>query len=221
VRTGALRYLMAGAGRARQHRAALSLSTLLIGYNSSLNLTVAASVEALVRGVLEANQRFAETARARLHIERLEIVELYIDTAISAVHALRELSATLARQARLADITLNCQTRLVEGDGLRPRLADTRNASYWPRLIVTDARDDDPCTRGTPVALRTDADQPARAEPGRPRMADCLKFLYVGQRARAESVVQQRQPGLIEAIVQQHNGSPVWNEHIGRMLFPT
>ena len=37
--------------------------------------------------------------------------------------------------------------------------------------------------------------------------------------ARAESVVQQRQPGLIEAIVQQHNGSPVWIEHIGRMLF--
>lgn len=219
VRTGALRYLMQAQDVLGSAERALSLSTLLIGYNSSLNLTVAASVEALVRGVLEANQRFAETARARLHIERLEIVELYIDTAISAVHALRDLSATLARQARLADLALHCQTRLVEGDGLRPRLADTRNASYWPRLIVTDARDDDPCTRGTPVAPRTDADPPARAEPGRPRMADCLKFLYVGQRARAESVVQQRQPGLIEAIVQQHNGSPVWNEHIGRMLF--
>jgi len=206
VRTGALRYLMQAQDVLGSAERALSLSTLLIGYNSSLHLTVAASVEALVRGVLEANQRFAETARARLHIARLEIVELYLDTAISAVHALRELSATLARQARLADLALHCQTRLVEGDGLRPRLTDTRSTSYWPRLMVT-------------AVPQTDASPPTRPEPDRPRMADCLKFLYVGQRARAESVVQQRQPGLIEAIVQQHNGSPVWNEHIGRMLF--
>jgi hypothetical protein len=211
VRTGALRYLLQAQDVLGSAERALSLSTLLIGYNSSLNLSVAASVEALVRGVLEANQRFAETARARLHIARLEIVELYLDTAISATHALRELSATLARQARLADLTLHCQTRLAEGDGLRPRLADTRSTSYWPRLIVTDARDNAPGTGTTVAAPPT--------EPGQPRMADCLKFLYVGQRARAESVVQQRQPGLIEAIVQQHNGSPAWNEHIGRMLF--
>ncbi|WP_310459840.1 CHAT domain-containing protein [Sphaerotilus sp.] len=220
VRTGALRYLMQAQDVLGGAERALSLSTLLIGYNSSLNLTVAASVDALVRGVLEANQRFAETARARLHIERLEIVEMYLDTAISAVHALRSLAGTLSTQARLADIALTCQTRLVEGDGLRPRLADTRNASYWPRLIVTDARTGQPCQDGNgsmtgSVATDTTGD----ASDGRPRMADCLRFLYVGQRARAESVVQQRQPGLIEALVQQHNGSPVWNEHIGRMLF--
>jgi hypothetical protein len=216
VRTGALRYLMQAQDVLGSAERALSLSTLLIGYNSSLNLTVAASVEALVRGVLEANQRFAETARARLHVERLEIVEMYLDTAISAVHALRGLAGTLATQARQADIALTCQTRLVEGDGLRPRLADTRNASYWPRLIVTDARTQTACVDGT----RTNAaDMSPAAREGSPRMADCLKFLYVGQRARAESVVQQRQPGLIEALVQQHSGSPVWNEHIGRMLF--
>jgi hypothetical protein len=224
VRTGALRYLMQAQDVLGGAERALSLSTLLIGYNSSLNLTVAASVEALVRGVLEANQRFAETARARLHIERLEIVEMYLDTAISAVHALRSLAGTLSTQARLADIALTCQTRLVEGDGLRPRLADTRNASYWPRLIVTDARTDQPCQDGSgsvdPSATTSPRHSPT-ADPGdgQPRMADCLRFLYVGQRARAESVVQQRQPGLIEALVQQHNGSPAWNEHIGRMLF--
>lgn len=223
VRTGALRYLMQAQDVLGSAERALSLSTLLIGYNSSLNLTVAASVEALVRGVLEANQRFAETARARLHIDRLEIVEMYLDTAISAVHALRELAGTLSTQARLADIALTCQTRLVEGDGLRPRLADTRNTTYWPRLIVTDARTDQPCRDGYGHGTSTNGDDGNRiaAEPGdaRPPTADCLRFLYVGQRARAESVVQQRQPGLIEAIVQQHNGSPVWNEHIGRMLF--
>ncbi len=50
-------------------------------------------------------------------------------------------------------------------------------------------------------------------------LADNLRFLYVGQRARAESVVQQRQPGLIETLVRQQIHITAWQEDIGRMLF--
>ncbi|MGS0757838.1 hypothetical protein ACVBEH_26120, partial [Roseateles sp. GG27B] len=50
-------------------------------------------------------------------------------------------------------------------------------------------------------------------------VADRLRFLYVGQRARAESVALQRQPGLIERLVAQQIGNPIWNEDFGRMLF--
>ena len=50
-------------------------------------------------------------------------------------------------------------------------------------------------------------------------LADTLKYLYLGQRARAESQLQQRQPGLIERLVQQQISSTVWNEDFGRMLF--
>ena len=53
------------------------LATLLLGYNSSANLTVGASVEALVRGVLEANARFYETTRLNIRVAQLDIVELY------------------------------------------------------------------------------------------------------------------------------------------------
>ena len=75
------------------------LATLLLGYNSSANLTVEASMEALVRGVMEGNARFYETTRLNIRVGRLDIVELYIDTAITAVYALRHLEARLAAQA--------------------------------------------------------------------------------------------------------------------------
>ena len=60
---------------------------------------------------------------------------------------------------------------------------------------------------------------PAHRRRGRAALADALRFLYVGQRARAESVVQQRQPGLIEALVRQQIHNTAWQEDIGRMLF--
>ena len=93
---------------------------------------------------------------------------------------------------------------------MRQRLFDGGSQSYWPRLIVTDAdRDDDDTAPLEAAAQRR----------GRTGLAERLRFLYVGQRARAEAVVQQRQPGLIEALVRQQIHSTAWQEDIGRMLF--
>ena len=119
-------------------RARCSLSTLLLGYNSSANLTVAASVEALVSGVMEANARFDETTRLDIRIARLDIVELYVDTAITATYALRHLQERLAAQAALQQTQLVCRAELERGEGVRQRLFDAGNGAYWPRLIVTD-----------------------------------------------------------------------------------
>ena len=77
----------------------VSLATLLLGYNSSANLTVGASVEALVRGVIDANAKFYETTRLNIRVGKLDIVELYLDTAITAVYALRQMAGRLALQA--------------------------------------------------------------------------------------------------------------------------
>ncbi len=108
---------------------------------------------------------------------------------------------------------------LVHGDGLRQRLFDNRDASYWPRLIVTDDDRDD--ARCPPECYER---PPAAAVSGgavvpRTRLADNLRFLFVGQRARAESLLQQRQPGLIEALVRQQIHIAVWHPDFGRMLF--
>ncbi|MBM4259759.1 MAG: CHAT domain-containing protein [Deltaproteobacteria bacterium] len=229
VRTGVLRYLLQVVDVLGESERDLSLATLLIGYNSSANLAVSASVEALVTGVMEANAKFNEAARLNIRVANLDIVELYLDTAITAVYALRELQPRLADRAASLKTTLVIHPELKAGDGLRQRLFDDRNSSYWPRLIVTDAdRNDAECppecdeqrsvsgdtavAKGSGVSLAT-APRPST------RLADRLRFLYLGQRARAESVMQQRQPGLIESLVRQQIHVKNWQADFGRTLF--
>ncbi|MBX3606653.1 MAG: CHAT domain-containing protein [Piscinibacter sp.] len=237
VRAGALRYLLQVIDLFGKGERELPLAALLLGYNSSANLTVGASVEALVRGVMDANARFQETTGLKISIGRLQIVELYLDTAITAVYALRYLNARLAAEAQRLGTQLICRPDLVQGEGVRQRLLDSHGGAYWPRLLVTDAdRDDATCPpecyaprcppecREDPCECR-DAENPDGTPPvprgpaSRALVAERLRFLYVGQRARAESVVQQRQPGLIEQIVRRQIHSAVWQEDFGRMLF--
>jgi hypothetical protein len=207
VRAGALRYLLHVVDVLGKADREVPLATLLLGYNSSANLTIEASVEALVRGVMEANARFCETTRLNVYIARLDIVELYIDTAISAVYALRHLAGRLAAYADQQQTQLVCSHELECGNGMRHRLSDNRSANYWPRLIVTAVSREKCETTAKP------GDTPITA------LADRLRFLYVGQRARAESMLQQRQPGVIEGVVRQQIHDTVWNEDFGRMLF--
>ena len=206
VRTGALRYLLQVIDVLGKADREVPLASLLLGYNSSANLTVAASVEALVRGVMEANARFFAATRLNIRIGRLDIIEIYLDTAIGATYALRNLSSQLAAQAEKQGTALLCQTELSQGEGFRQRLFDDGNSSYWPRLIITDAE-------------RSEAQTAAAHSGGAAPLADKLRFVFVGQRARAESVALQRQPGLIEQMVAQQIGNPIWNEDFGRMLF--
>ncbi len=207
VRAGALRYLLQLIDVLGKDEREVSLATLLLGYNSSANLSVEASIEALVRGVMEANARFFETTRLNIRIGRLDIVELYIDTAITAVYSLRRIEGRLAAVAAQLQTQLVCHPALERGEGRRLRLFDGGTGSYWPRLIVTTADSDRP-------QVAASADQaPATV------LADSLKFLYLGQRARAESQLHQRQPGLIERLVRQQIHSTVWDEDFGRMLF--
>ncbi|MEF8698010.1 MAG: CHAT domain-containing protein [Candidatus Accumulibacter sp. UW20] len=216
VRAGVLRYLLQVIDVLGAEPRELPLATLLLGYNSSANLSVATSVEALVRGVIEANARFHETTRFDIRVSRLDIVELYQDTAITATYALRRLPERLAELTRRYGVALDCRQELEQGEGLCRRLFDAGSQSYWPRLIVTDAaRQEGEAVRdGLPV----DDTQAARRRP-RTAIAERLRFLYVGQRARAESIFQQCQPGLVEMLVRQQIGCKIWQEDFGRALF--
>ena len=55
-----------------------------------------------MRGVLEANAKFRETTRLNIRVSSLSLVELYQDTAITAVYALREMPDKLRRLSRSA-----------------------------------------------------------------------------------------------------------------------
>lgn len=211
VHTGALRYLLQVVDVLGKEDREVSLASLLLGYNSSANLSPAASVEAMVRGVMQANVRFCEITGLNIRIGSLDIVELYIDTAISAVYALRQMEERLRGLADKHGTALVVCRELLPGEGMRHRLISESVSSYWPRLVVTDAdRSDEPVM----AAARRVGDPPPAT-----MVADRLRFMYVGTRARAEAVVQQRQPGLVEALVKQQISDPVWDEDFGRMLF--
>ncbi len=211
VRVGALRFLLQVMDVLGKDERELALSSLLIGFNSSANLSAAASVEALVRGVVLANARFHERTGTNIHIATLDIVELYLDTAISAVYALRDLRERMKQFAASHNTELVTCDELVSGEGMRQRLHDTAEASYWPRIIVTDA------DRTEENALAPPALKPT--EQAEAPIADRLRFMYVGTRARAETIVQQRQPSLIETLVRRQIASHKWDPEFGRMLY--
>ena len=212
IRTGALRYLLQYVDCCGQRDGEIALSTLLLGYNSTANLTISASVEALVRGVVEANVKFKESTNSTLSIGSLEIVELYIDSAISAMRALTTLATRINGDIDQLGVRMEVPQTLERGLGIRQRLDDSRTVAYWPRMIVTND--------GDASALGGNG---AKSRPS-PAIAERLRFVHVGQRARAETIVEQRQPGLVESLVAQqiqlHNYQPEFCRTLFQLMVP-
>ncbi|MDZ7859020.1 CHAT domain-containing protein [Sphaerotilus sp.] len=217
VMAGVLRYLLQVGDCHGPAAQGLALNTLLIGTNSASSLSMGASVEALVRGVLEANARFHDTTRQDLRVDTLRIVELYLDTAITATYALNESGRqqTLRMAAAQLDTQLVSIPTLRHDEGARPRLFDGAAAggNYWPRLMVTDAR------RSEDGAAQDDPPKPTTTSTQPTAVATRLRYLHLGQRARIETVEHQRQPGLVEQLVRQQIKDNRWNPDAGRALF--
>lgn len=209
ARVGTLRFLLQVVDVLGKEERELEFGSLLLGFNSSANLSASSSVEALVRGVVLANARFHETTGLNIRIAGLDIVEMYLDTAIGAAYALHDLGDRLKDFAKEHHTELEVANELISGEGARQRLRDTDEASYWPRIIVTDADLDD---TAAPVPAGAGARDTQR-------IADRLRFMFIGTRARAETTVHQRQPNLIETLVHQQIDSHEWSAEFGRMLF--
>ena len=268
VRAGVLSYLLSASdryseeciarddGRSAAEPLPLHLASVLIGTNSASQLEVGEAVRAIVLGVLSANHDFA-LGGARRHgpgafVARLELAELYLDTAIAAARAVSALEAnTRLDFQRLGARIMPCK-ELLRGEGARHRLDVATFADYWPRLTVTDAdREDHGCGAEcyTPrvynpvppdamrrlLSLYARGDQTGQSVP--PALATGLdlepsvtfaarlRYAYLGERARAEVVVRQRQPGLVEKIVGEALSGPGSTVYIprtglGATLFP-
>ena len=223
VRVAALRYLLTmvercGAVcadlRADEPPIDVGLASLLLGHNSTANISISDSVNALVRGVLEANRQFAQMQRrgTNARIVRLEIVECYLDIAASAAKALRGVAASLASDATAAGMRVEASDILEQRQGARPRLEALTGMGYWPRLIVTGLDEDKRAHAGEGHEVRTTATR-------RARVAEKLKYVYLAQRARAETELLQRQPGLIEKLVSLSVDQPGYQRDLSRTLF--
>ncbi|MCB1825190.1 MAG: CHAT domain-containing protein [Candidatus Competibacteraceae bacterium] len=247
VRNGVLRYLMQLVDREGDLRidrgevTEVGLATLLLGYNSTAHISIEDSVSTIVRGVMVANRQFAETMDIPLRVGRLEFIELYQDVAISAAYAVRDIGDRLAKEAAVLGCRIEAAPMLESGEGLCARLAAMSGSSYWPRLIVTDAdRREDLC----PPECREDRFRKPRLEDlcppecldperktetqhshlpthpeRRPKLAQRLSFVFLSQRARAETIVHQRQPGLVETLVERSIGKSTYQADLSRTLF--
>ncbi|WP_018410446.1 CHAT domain-containing protein [Methyloversatilis thermotolerans] len=226
----------------------LHLASVLIGYNSTTTISVDESVVAITLGVIDANRQFAQRRSDHrqpvVQVGSLQFIEQFEDVAVTAARAVRELPRTLERPLSAAGYRLEAGAELHYGEGVRARLSVAMSASYWPRLTVSDAdRSESACS---PECYEFRSDSPlsddamdrllaargmrrvaiegvaAQASPRAARRYPLrLKYRYEGQRARVELEMQQRQPGLVERLVELETGSTRFNaaSGFGRTLF--
>jgi CHAT domain-containing protein/pimeloyl-ACP methyl ester carboxylesterase len=219
VRVGTLRYLLQMVDRQSgdaPEAIEAPLSALLLGYNSTTNISVEDSVAALVRGVLAANHQFSEARPDRpdipVRITRLEIVELYLDIAATAARALVRVAEQINRDSARYGMRVEADRELRQGNGFSQRLDASQGVAYWPRLEVTDADQRQECL-SPPEGTEPLAAKPRRA------FAERLRFAYLGQRARSETIQHQRQPGLVESLVESSIRQSTYVEDLSRTLF--
>ena len=242
VRVGVLRLLLRALETPAEHALGkIKITSLLIGQNSTAHISIGESAAAVIRGICEANAKFPSD---RALITEVEFIDLYRDVAITAAHAIQDLpklmTSDLVRLGTQLDIAHELQIR----EGARHRLWANRGGSYWPRLIVTDAdRNEELCPAECYQAQKTlsvpedflrelvdshfDSKDglPAKTSPTSSKIAslhdypDRLRYVFVSERARSESTALQRQPGLIESIVNKQITKNQYNSQLSRTLF--
>ncbi len=122
----------------------LKLNSLLIGYNSTTHISVESAVDAVVRGVCRANRHYLSVMKqsvtqGQFHINELEFVEYYLDTAITAAHAVASLSSRISKDFERLQVCVEADKELKFTGDIRNRLQVNASVGYWPRLMITDA----------------------------------------------------------------------------------
>ncbi len=258
VRDGVLQYLLHTSeclpgkdeSEDSQDHNELAINSLLLGYNSTTHITVASSIEAIVKGVCEANQqyRYHRGKQPKRAIRKLEFIEFYMDTAVTAAYIVRELPHRLEAELKQMQARIVPKTELQFKEGMRDRLnASPSGKGYWSRMIVTDADQQDsdcgphcyenklvsPIPQQVLDAVKAQSrvldEQPAEStslEIKPPKLikppyavAERIKYVYLSERARAEAINQQRQPGLIEALIKEAIKDSRYNREISHTLF--
>lgn len=243
VRDSVLAYLLHIQESQHQHSSqadgaanSLELNSLLLGYSANSHIIIESSVDSIVRGVCAANHKFRTTCNNLsheevLHIGRLNFVEYYLETAITAAHAVATLPKRLDNDLKTMHIQLEVDKELHFRGDTQTRLSVNASSSYWPQMSITNADKQHTYTEQAAqpplklppkvlALLQQTADEKLGDHHATSReAAERLAYLFVSQRARAEATVQQRQPGLIEALISKIIHSSDYDMDICRTLF--
>ena len=203
----------------------------MIGATAS-NLSTEDSVAAILRGIAQANlelQTFVERVRTR--ISEVEIVELYVDSAIEAARAAKRLAGPLSEELK---IPIEAAPLLQRGRYGRMRWAGTRNLDAWRRWQITVERAPE-AKPELPRALRAWLGTAARTNAADPALLsalaeiavadvaqpppDRLRFVSLSDRARAEVMLDQHQPELIERLIRASVTDTSYKPEDARVMF--
>lgn len=167
------------------------VSAVLVG-SGEAGVTLADSLQALLRAVAAANARLARSRAAApgdrvagpiAFIDRVDVLELYEDRAIEAVYALR----AIARPDALSRFVL--ADRLTHGRLGQTRARAGAAPAWWQRIRVT-------------------ADDHG-----------ALSFEALTQLARAHAALTSTQRGLVDAFVDRATSRPTMDRSVGHTLF--
>jgi CHAT domain-containing protein len=197
VTRGVLRLAAAHLDRPESDRPErMTLSAVLIGTNLIPAMPVENSLNGLVTGVRHANRRLRDIGEP-LRIDELQIVELYEERAIQAVHAARRLPLDHASES---DDEIIVQERVVDGrDGRPGSPRPDYQDGVWRTVRIVNA---DPRNNPSPDE----------------RLVE-LSFTSIGRSARAEQRVNTGQRELIDALVAEAIDNPNTDDQLFNTLY--
>ncbi|MDF0668458.1 MAG: CHAT domain-containing protein [Nitrospira sp.] len=219
----------------------LTINSLLIGSNTSANIAVEDSVNAIVRGVVLANRALANPSvkkenHALPRVTHIQFVELYLDVAVDAAKSIQRVAKRIEREL---ETELEVDPRLNKGKDGQTRLVPTSSEGYWRRWTITAVPNvPAPEAVSLPPALKHRLRTILQADPERdpqiwnallelgfreekhaPRRPFKLRYLALSDRARAEVTVQENQPELIAQLIQRSIRQPTFKQDMAKTLF--
>lgn len=246
VRDGLIDYALAMAARdefaddAPQQPAnqELGVSLLIIGSQTAATMTIEDCVVALLRGVAWANREL-ERSRNRPRIAAVEIVELFLDSAIAAVGAASRIKPVILREFGTELVFEHSPARLSRHPSGRLRIDPLPTSHTWRRWEVTALPA--PTARESvlqlPAALREFLREALRAPSAtEPAIHEALfdlafpnpqvdvaipfglRFVAMTDRARAEKNVAGKQRPVIDDLIRQAIDSGEYRREISKTL---
>lgn len=219
----------------------LTINSLLIGSNTSANIAVEDSVNAIVRGVVLANRALAQPSVKQQgaglpRVVHIQFIERLLDVAVEAAKSMFRTEKRIEHEFQVA---IQVAPYLKKGKGGQTRLVPSSSKGYWRRWTISAIQDMPPRSpMSLPAVLkdrlraalqddRTKDPQINSAllelalsdrDPTAPR-PHTLRFLALSDRARAEATVQDNQPDLIAQLIQRSITPTNFNQDIAKTLF--
>ncbi len=206
----------------------LGVSSLLIASDYS-GLSIRTSIRALLMGVLQANKGLRNIEGLNPpQIDSIEIIEIYKDRAIQAMHELIK----IIREPDFADQFILTSSYIRETPGRRRRIAQENRQNWWHRLKVEEVDED--TTNQIPLKLLSLLKDPKQGDEvsasAKKLLMDHfiefhesrqnpLKFTSLTDRARAEEEIKSTQRNLIDRLIEASVNTNTWNEETAKTLF--